>query len=72
VIDSLSFDFSDQPGLGWRLRLDQTLEARFSALLTPDDEPLDAAIGEFHERTRRLIRASLRPDMLEHIGMGTS
>jgi hypothetical protein len=79
LVDALTFDFTEEPGVGWRLRLEQTLEARFghpadTADLVeprPDGGPafIDALLDRLHHETRGLMRSILRPEMLKRIGM---
>jgi len=79
LIDSLSFDLAEEPTIGWRLRLEQTLEARFAQPIDFDDlvkgeqegrlAPIDALLDRLHNETRSLMRSILRPDMLRRIGM---
>lgn len=78
-VDSLSFDLSDDALIGWRLRLEQTLEARLAQpvdsgwLIAERDQSgrplIDAVVNDLHERSRRLMRSLLRPEMLNRIGM---
>ncbi len=79
IVDLLSFDLSDEPPAGWRLRLDQTFEARLAQPIDPGDliakrdqsgPPLiHSVVNDLHERSRRLVRSLLRPEMLSRIGM---
>ena len=79
LVDSLSFDLAEERGVGWRLRLEQTLEARFAqpvgtetlAEAGPEGGPtlVDALLDRIHNKTRCLMRSILRQDMLRRIGM---
>lgn len=82
LIDSLSFDLAEEQRVGWRLRLEQTLEARFAEPLAletlaakpPEDgQPLiDTLAGQLHDRSRQLMRSLLPAEMRERIGMDAS
>ena len=82
LIDSLSFDLAEEQRVGWRLRLEQTLEARFAeplafeALIAKPREDgqalIDTLPGQLHDRSRKLMRSLLPAEMLERIGMDAS
>jgi hypothetical protein len=82
LIDSLSFDLAEEQRVGWRLRLEQTLEARFAEPLALEalaarppegGQPLIATLaGQLHDRSRKLMRSLLPGQMLERIGMDPS
>jgi hypothetical protein len=82
LIDSLSFDLAEEQRVGWRLRLEQTLEARFveplalEVLMAKQREGgqtlLDTLAGQLHDRSRMLMRSLLPAQMLEQIGMDPS
>ena len=82
LIDSLSFDLAEEQRVGWRLRLEQTLEARFAEPLAlkaliikpPEDGEtlIDTLPEQLHNRSRRLMRSLLPAEMLERIGMEAS
>ena len=82
LIDSLSFDLAEEQRVGWRLRLEQTLEARFAeplaleVLMAKQREGgqtlLDTLAGQLHDRSRMLMRSLLPAQMLEQIGMDPS
>jgi hypothetical protein len=79
LIDSLTFDLAEEKPTGWRLRLEQTLETRFTAPLplralatNPSEDggtDIDALMDQLHDRTRNLMRSLLSAEMLKRIGM---
>jgi len=79
LIDSLSFDLAEEPRVGWRLRVELTLEARFAEPLAYDKlvvKPresgellIETLLGQLHDRSRDLMRSLLPTEMLERIGM---
>ena len=82
LVDSLTFDLAEEQRVGWRLRLEQTLEARFAEPLALEalaarppegGQPLiDTLAGQLHDRSRKLMRSLLPGQMLERIGMDPS
>lgn len=82
LVDSLTFDLAEEQRVGWRLRLEQTLEARFAeplaleALIAKPREDgqtlIDTLAGQLHDRSRKLMRSLLPAEMLERIGMDAS
>ncbi len=75
LVDFVSFDLADEQPLGWRFRMEHTIEAR---LATPQEgsdlftESSAATILDgLHSRNQDLIRRLLRPELLSSIGMGT-
>lgn len=82
LVDSLTFDLAEEQRVGWRLRLEQTLEARFAeplaleALIAKHREDgqtlIDTLAGQLHDRSRKLMRSLLPAEMLERIGMDAS
>lgn len=82
LADHLSVDLGSEEGVGWRLRLEHVLEARFSHSLfltglfsrpQSGGMPLaETVMDEFHVRNRLLVQSLFRPDVLSRIGLETS
>ena len=81
-IDSLTFDLAEEQPIGWRLRLEQTVEARFAkplALGTLVGKPredggpdIDTLMNRLHDQTRNLVRSLLSAETLDRIGMDSA
>jgi hypothetical protein len=73
LVDWLACDLSDEPGLGWRLRLENTLEVRFAQSLPPlalfSGDLATKLMNDLHARNNFLVKSLLRADMLRRIGM---
>lgn len=82
LVDFLITDLSEEQGVGWRLRLEHLMEARFGQPLGPAElftqaqsngAPLaETIMDELHARNRALMQSLLRPDALSRIGMEVS
>lgn len=82
LVDSLSVNLSEEQNVGWRLRLEHLVEARFGQPLSPTRLFAQARSGGtpqaetimdgLHARNHALMRSLLRPKVLTRIGMDAS